>query len=180
MNKQNLPEEKNDLLERLASLSTERQGVSNQDFQPILDNLPVNVSLHDWHVIANFASEQLNFWEAEWLFSWEHSPNTKARAETEGWKRICKTKLPTSIDLIDEQHDLILLNHSLKRAVDYNESSPFRKFKAKVLSEASFKFDKIGFRGFASYLYAIALYPKGTVGRSRKQLKACSKRSTQG
>jgi hypothetical protein len=168
MDKQKLPEEKNDLLERLASLSKEGQGVSIQDFMPILDNLPVNVSLHDWHVITNFVSKQLNFWEAEWLFSWEHSPNTKAQAETEGWKLICKNKLPTSIDLIDRRHDLILLNHSLKRAVDYNESSAFRKFKAKVLSEASFKFDKIGLRWFASYLYATALYPKGTVGRSRK------------
>lgn len=165
-----------DLTERLSLLSKNSRGVSCQDFKCVLTEMPTSdIPIDAWYKITNFTSEQLGFWEAEWFFSWAHSPNTNAQSEMQEWKVVCracldalKDKIPTAVDQLEKQHDLIVLRYSIKRAADYNESTPFRKFKATALSTTSFKLNNIGFHRFASYLYALALYPKGTVGRANK------------
>jgi hypothetical protein len=169
-----LPELKSELLDRVSSLSKKGHGVHYEDFERVFsESAKEDVPVDGWRKITSFASDQLGFWEAEWLFSWEYSPNTKAKSEMHGWKIICeaclselKNKISEAPDMIEEQHELAVLKYSIKRAVDYSESKPSRKFKANVRSAILIKLDKIGFSGVASRLYARALYPKGTVGRA--------------
>jgi hypothetical protein len=174
MDKPKLPDGKSELLERITSPSKEVHGATYQDFERVFkESAKEDISVDDWRKITRFTSDQLGFWETEWLFSQAYSPNMQAKSEMDGWKMICeaclaelKNKIAAAADMIEEQHDLAVLKYSIKRAVDYNESKPSRKFKANVRSSILVKLDEIGLRRFASRLYARALYPKGTVGRA--------------
>lgn len=170
-----LPESKSELLDCVTSLSKEGHSVYYQDFERVFrESAKEDITVDGWRKITSFTSDQLGFWEAEWLFSSAYSPNTKAKSEMHGWKIICeaclgelKNKISAAADMVEEQHNLAVLKYSMKRAVDYNESKPSRKFKANVRSSILIKLDEIGLRRIASRLYVRALYPKGTVGRAR-------------
>ncbi len=162
-----------ELLEQIVSLSKEDQGVSYLIFEPVLDKILMgDIPVDIWHQITNFASDQLSFWSAEWYFSWARSPNEKAKSEMDRWELICrvcldtlKSKAPTVVIHIEKLHNLKVLRHSLKRAADHNESTLFRRVKSNILSFSSFKLNQIGLHKLSSWLYSLALYPKGTVGR---------------
>jgi hypothetical protein len=170
-----LPERRSELLDHITFFSKEGQGVHYQDFERVFrESAREDITVDGWRKITGFTSDQLGFWEAKWLFSWAYSPDTGAKSEMDGWKIICeaclgelKNKLSEAADMIEEQYDLAVLKYSLKRAVDYNDAKPTRKFKATVRSSLLIKLDKVGFRDVASRLYRRALYPKGTVGRER-------------
>jgi hypothetical protein len=169
-----LPELKSELLDCVTSLSQEGHGVHYLDFECVFrESAKEDITVDGWRKITSFTSDQLGFWEAEWLFSSAYSPNMKAKSEMHGWKIICeaclvelKNKISAAADMINEQHNLAVLKYSMKRAVRYNESKPSRKFKANVRSSILVKLDEIGLRRIASRLYVRALYPKGTVGRA--------------
>jgi hypothetical protein len=164
-----LPELKNALLDLATSLSKERHGVPYRDFERVFrESTKEDITVDGWRKITGFTSDQLGFWESAWLFSRAHSPNLQAKSEMQGWKTVCelKNKISEAADMIEEQHDLAVLKYSIKRAADYNESKPSRRFTAHVRSSLLIKLDEIGLRRVASRLYARALYPKGTVGRA--------------
>ncbi len=169
-----LPELKSELFDRLTCLSKEGHGVHYQDFERVFrESAKEDIMVDGWRKITSFISDQLGFWEAEWLFSPAYSPNTNAKSEMRGWMIICeaclgelKNKITEAADIVEGQHNLAVLKYSMKRAVDYDKSKPSRKFKANVRSSILIKLDEIGLRRVASRLYVRALYPKGTVGRA--------------
>ncbi len=170
MNDEPAPE--SDLLVRLESLTNRSMGVSYRDFERLLREGNASIPVSHLHQVLNFACDQMGFWEAEWFFSPAHSPNTVAKIEMEGWRilwqgifNILVENVPDTRDLLEQEQQLRLFGHSLRRGVEYNETKPFRKLTAIVLSQASFVFNKIGFHSIARNLYAWGLYPKGTVAR---------------
>jgi len=161
-----------DLLARLECLANRSMGMSYRDFERLLREGNASIPVSHLNQVHNFACDQLGFWMAEWSFSPAHSPNTVAETETEGWQILCQEIFNTLVenypdisDLFEQRRKLILLQHSLRRAVEYNKTKPFRKLTAIMLSQASFVFNKIGFHSIARNLYAWCLYPKGTVAR---------------
>jgi hypothetical protein len=147
-------------------------GVSYLVFERLLREGNASIPVSQLHQVLNFACDQMGVWEVEWFFSPAHSPNTIAKTEMEGWRilwqRIFNTlveNVPATRDLLEQEQQLKLLQHSLRRGVEYNKTKPFRKLTASLLSRASFVFDKIGFHSIARNLYAWGLYPKGTVAR---------------
>jgi len=175
MNDRRSVDPEKDLIKRVKSLSNGETGVSYQDFERVVrDNAPSDIKVSGRHEITSFASNQLGHWQAEYFFSMAHDPNSTAQAEMAGWKIICrdclealKNRIPLVGDQLEKKHNLIVLQHSLKQAIDHNKSSPLRKFRAAALSRMSFAMDRIGFKSLAMHMYSSSLYPKGTVGRTQ-------------
>lgn len=162
-----------DFLTRLESLANGRTRVPYREFESLLKELGnASIPVSHLHQVLNFTSDQLGLWEAQWLFSPAHSPNTLAKTEVEGWRILWQAlfdslaeKVPDTRALLEREQQLRLLQHSLERGVEFNKTKPLRKVTAIVLSQASFVLNKIGLRGIARNLYAWGLYPKGTVAR---------------
>jgi len=172
MNDKPVIDPKSDLIARMESLSKGSEGVSYRDFEHLLREME-NVSVPQLKQVVYFASDQLGFWEAEWLFSPADSPNTIAAAETEGWRLICRSctdalvkNVPDVRRPLEQQQNLTLLRHAIKRRVDYDKTRPLSRLAANVLGRMSFGLNKLGFEGIAKRLYSRGLYPKGTVGRT--------------
>jgi hypothetical protein len=166
------PSAERDLLTSLDSLANGRMGVSYREFERVLRDGDASIPVTCLHQVLNIACDQLGFWQAEWLFSPAHSPNTPAKTEMEGWQILWRgifdtlvENVPSTKDPLEREQNLKLLQHSLRRGVEYNETKPFRKIAATILSQASFVLNKIGLHSIANDLYAWGLYPKGTVAR---------------
>jgi len=167
------PSADRDFLARLESLTNRHTGVPYRDFASLLKELGnSSMPVSDLHQVLNFTSDQLGLWEAQWLFSPAHSPNTLAKTEAEGWRILWQAlfdslaeKVPDTRALLEREQQLRLLHHSLERGVEFNKTRPLRKVTAIVLSQVSFVLNKIGLHGIARNLYAWGLYPKGTVAR---------------
>jgi hypothetical protein len=161
-----------DLLARLESLADRNIGVSYRDFERLLKEGNASILVSQLREVHKFACDQMGFWAAEWFFSPAHSPNIVAKTEMEGWQILRQGSFDALVenvlnirDLLEKEQQLRSLHDSLRRGAEYNETKPFRKLTAIVLSEASFVFDKIGFHSIARKLYTWGLYPKGTVAR---------------
>jgi hypothetical protein len=163
---------KGNLIARMGFLSNGSAGVLCQDFERALKEMG-NVTISEWGQVVTFATDQLGFWEAEWLFSPAHCPNNFAAAEIDAWRllwHVCADelvkKVPEVKDQLENQKSLILLRHSFQRRVNYNKTRPLEKVFAIVLAKISFAFKKLGLISIAQKLYGRSLYPKGTVGRT--------------
>lgn len=172
MNDKPVIDPKSDPIARMESLSRGSAGVSHRDFERLLKEMG-NVSVPHLNQVVSFASEQLGFWQAEWLFSSAHNPNTIAAAETEGWRLIYRACSDTLVDHVPEvreqlerKHNLTLARHAVERKVDYGKARPLSRLAANVFSRMSFVLNKLGFESAAMRLYSRGLYPKGTVGRT--------------
>jgi len=163
---------KGDLIARMGFLSNGSSGVLCRDFERALKEMG-SVTISEWGQIVTFATNQLGFWEAEWLFSPAHCPNSLAAGEIDAWRllwHVCADelvkKVPEVKEHLENQKSLILLRHSLQRRVNYNKTRPLEKVFAIVLAKTSFALKKLGFTSIAQNLYGRSLYPKGTVGRT--------------
>ena len=162
----------NDLMTRLESFAKERMGVPYREFERVLRECDTSITVACLNQVLKLACDQWGFWEAEWLFSPAHSPNTLAKTEMEGWKALWRGSLDTLVetvpnvkDLLEQEQNLVVFGHSLRRAIEYNKTKPFRKIAAPMLSKLSIVLNKIGLHSIANDLYSWGLYPKGTVAR---------------
>jgi len=163
-----------DIPTRMRNLSNGNKGLSYQDFKQTLKEtryLPID----EFQEVVTFATDQYSFWSAEWLFSPADHPNTLAKAEIDGWRPlldVCTDELvkrvPKVKELLEEQKELCLLQHVIQRRRDYNKTRPLEKLLAIVLGKTSIALNKFGFKRIALKLYSYHLYPKGTIGRTRK------------
>lgn len=161
------------LLARLESLSKESPSVRHEDFERVLKGFQ-NITVSEWHKIVKFTSEQLGFWDAAMLFAPAISPNSVAEAEVTGWKMISEVCIKALVDqvpqiqaAVERQQRLISASCVVERRMEYNKTRPFQRCMASVLSRLSISLSKIGFNSIAKELYAISLFPPGTVGRLR-------------
>ncbi len=163
-----------DMLSRLESLSKGELGVPHEDFERMLREFG-NITISEWHKVVKFTSDQLGLWEAEWLFSPIHSPNTFAEEEVTGWQMISQVCINALVERVPEikgdierQQRLISVRCIVERRMDYNKTRLFQRVTASVLSRISIGLSRLGFKNIAEQLYATSLYPPGTVGRSKK------------
>jgi hypothetical protein len=163
-----------DITARMRSLANGKKGVSHRDFERVLrEREDIDITIKELRQLVSFATDQFGFWMAEWLFSPIQSPNMIAKAEVDGWRpllRVCTDqlvmKIPEVKEHLEKEQDLILLQHSLKRRIDFSKSRPFERYFAMIFSSVSIALDRVGFKGIAHKLYERSLYPKGTVGRA--------------
>ena len=174
MDDKTVHDNESDFIARMGSLSKESSGVSFRDFEALLKE-GGSLSVQHMKQVVYFASEQLGFWQAEWLFSPADSPNTIASAEAEGWRliyRACSDALLGQVSEVREQlehkHNLTLARHCMERNVDYNKTRPLSRLAVNVFSRMSIGINKLGFESIAMQLYSRSLYPKGTVGRIKE------------
>jgi hypothetical protein len=182
MDDQPIVDSESDLLSRLNSFSNNNTGMFHQDFvERILRKMNENVTASQWNQVVKLVSNQLGFWSAEWLFSPAHSPNIAAAAEVDGWKKIwtvCSDALvkqvPEIRDSNEKMHELILLQYVMKRRLDYDKTRPLEKIIGRIPGDLAIWLNKLGFKSMGKWVMTIALYPKGTTGRSwRNAAIAC-------
>ena len=120
----------NDLMTRLESFAKERMGVPYREFERVLRECDTSITVACLNQVLKLACDQWGFWEAEWLFSPAHSPNTLAKTEMEGWKALWRGSLDTLVetvpnvkDLLEQEQNLVVFGHSLRRAIEYNKQS---------------------------------------------------------
>jgi len=77
------PSVERDLLTRLDFLANGSMGMSYREFERVLRDGDASIPVTCLHQVLNIACDQLGFWQAEWLFSPAHSPNTLAKTEME-------------------------------------------------------------------------------------------------
>jgi len=161
-----------DITARMRNLSNGTKGVPLRDFERVIGELG-DITVSELKEVVYFATEQFGFWEAEWLFSPAHRPNTVAQAEIDGWKLVCRVlteelvkKVPEVRELSEKRQTQILLRHSLERRINYNKTKPLERLFALVFSTISIALYRLGFTSIAQKLYSYSLYPKGTVGRA--------------
>ena len=163
-----------DITARMRNLSNGRKGVSYRDLERLVREMG-DITVSELKEVVTFATDQYSFWSAEWLFSPADHPNTLAKAEIDGWRPlldVCTDELvkrvPKVKELLEEQKELCLLQHVIQRRRDYNKTRPLEKLLAIVLGKTSIALNKFGFKRIALKLYSYHLYPKGTIGRTRK------------
>ena len=147
---------------------------SYSDFERVLkENKQENIPIKQLQELMVLISNQMGYWESEWFFSPQHTPNEIAKSEIEGWEKIwetCFTKIVESVpnisELIITQHNLTKLQYSLSRRVKFNKLKPLEKFSTYVLSKVAFFMNNLGLHGAAERIYTASLYPKGTMGRA--------------
>lgn len=160
------------LLKRTEAILEGGKGVSSAVFLDLLREAPKEVSPSDLNKVVTMASEQIGYWEAEYLYSPADSPYEAAAAESRGWEQVwtaCSEALANCVpdvrDSLNRQQNMVVLSHHLRRRVEYNRTRPLQRFTCFVASHASFALKRIGLTSLAQTLYAYALWPAGTVGR---------------
>jgi len=129
------------LLERTEAISKGGKGVSSDDFRDLLRQAPKSISPSDMNKVVTTASEQVGYWEAEYLFSPADIPNDAAAAESAAWKSIWSacaeslTKLaPELREKLDEQQQTVAFHHHLCRRIEYNKARPFARIASWIFS----------------------------------------------
>ena len=161
------------ILNRIYDLTGDETYISYSVFDSVVkEQAEGNISIRDLHEALRFISNQYSLWLAKWYFSPAHSPDKIAESEVEGWRFIWQAfsnmlmeYVPDAMELITEEHNLTLVEHSLKSRVEFNETKPMEKLTSQVLGKTAMFLNKIGFKSIANNIYNAALYPKGTVGR---------------
>ncbi|MBK5275339.1 MAG: hypothetical protein JJE30_09850 [Desulfuromonadales bacterium] len=162
-----------DLLQYLQSQKTSSVGVPIKDVSCLLDGRPDNISVTELNELVKFASNQVGIWESEWMFSPSESPHLTAKEESEHWSKLWETWFETLSELIPDMkeqserlHSLSVIQYQLSKSVDYNKGRPLIKLISVSTAQIAITLNKLGIRGLAQHLYKLALYPKGTVGRT--------------
>lgn len=163
----------NDLLQYIQSQNSSGTGVTIANIEPLLKVMPDKITVAELNELVKFASNQVGIWEAEWMFSPSISPQLTAKTEADQWGRLWESWLESLSKLIpdvkeqsERAHRLTVLKHHLSKSVDYNKGKNLTKIISVSLSKIAIVLNKFGIHGLAEHLYMLALYPKGTVGRT--------------
>ena len=161
--------------DRLEALTTQTAGVAIEKFRAFLKDTPENkISIEQLNQIVNFASEQVGIWEAAYSFSSAHSPNIGAKNESEQWEELWKAwsallleQVPDLSDKVNHRHRLIVAGRSVETSIQHKSGKPLQRIAAAVLSRLAIGLGRLGIAGIPERLYALSLYPKGSVGRGK-------------
>jgi len=164
----------NDLASRLEALSSQMAGVTIERFKVFLKDVPEKMSVVELKQILDLASEQVGIWEAAYSFSPAHSPNVDARSESEQWEQLWNTwstllieRAPAIADDVRRKHRLIVARRSVEASLQCKSGKPLQRLTAAGLSRLAIGLGRLGVAGLSERLYALSLYPKGSVGRGK-------------
>lgn len=168
-----MAEEDSGLLATLRRVAADGGAIPHRDFQGALDREGSNVPAAEWSEVVTFASDQCARWGTQWLLSSAASSDARAREELEAWERsytacseLLVEQFPTVREALAKAHGLRAIGPALESRVRASEGNPFRRSFLALLSKAAILLNRVGFHRIAGSLYATALFPKGTVGRS--------------
>ena len=164
-----------DFADRMAALTNQTVGVTIEKFRTFLEGTAKDtMSIAQLNEIVNFASKQVGLWEAAYSFSPAHSPNIGAKNESEQWDELWKAwsallleKVPDIADEVNRRHRLIVARPSVETSLQNKSGKPLQRMVAAVLSWLAIGLGKFGIADIPERLYALALYPKGSVGRGK-------------
>ena len=164
-----------DFADRLAALTSQNVGVTIEKFRTFLEGTAKDtMSIAQLNEIVNFASKQVGVWEAAYSFSPAHSPNIGAKNESEqwgelwiAWSALLLEKVPDLSDKIKRRHHLIVAERSVETSLQHKSGKPLERIKAAALSRLAIGLGRLGVAGIPERLYALSLYPKGSVGRGK-------------
>jgi hypothetical protein len=121
-----------------------------------------------------FAAEQQGRWQCKWFFSPISDSDIDARDNMEGYFTIWKASAesitnidPNAYKILNEQRKLLNLKYSMERRLEETKNKSILTFRNVVLSKVSFFLNSIGFTNLSDRLYAIALFPSGSVGHEQ-------------
>ena len=157
----------------IKTLATKEEYVNYEDFDSNLKALEQQeFSVNELHELLNYSSNQYGYWMSKWYFSPQLNPDNDAKLQTEGWEKLSRAflsvlieNMPNAEAELQREYNLIAIQHSLKKRVDYNETRIIEKIFTYMLSKTAILLNSVGFSGIASSMYTKSLYPKGTVGR---------------
>lgn len=162
-----------ELLDCLRQLSDSKASASYREFQLLIDRAGREISLTGWNEVVTLVSDHCAHWQTQWLFSPSLSPDTRAAEESDGWRRVyaaCSGILidrsPHLRETIDRLHRLRCLDHAIQRRMQLSGGRIAERSYTALLSHAAILVGRVGLTRLAEHLYAMALYPKGTVGRA--------------
>jgi len=146
--------------------------VAHQQFRSALRRLGGTLSITELGKLGHFSADQWGRWQAQSDFSPMDQPDTVAASEAEGWKamwtvffdRVVKLA-PNAREETERSRRLTVMLHTLDKAQAYNQTNVFRKCFAPALSVMARVLYRVGVRGAAQELQAVALYPAGSIGR---------------
>jgi hypothetical protein len=142
----------------------------HREFEDLLRSTP-SVTAQEFAEIVKFAADQEGQWLARWSLSPATAPDDTARVEYLGWHQLWESCLeelveqvekPELRDALDRHRRLAALQHA---AASRLTSPAFQRVWNGFLSTLAIGLGRVGIDGPARTLYAMALYPAGSVGR---------------
>jgi hypothetical protein len=148
--------------------------IEAEEFQVYLQSdLDEQIKPSDFYLLLKFVSDQCAHWSAEWYFSAQSAPDFHAMEESERWSTlrhglvsVMEQYVDVSAEELEGQHNLTLLQESMRRRVEYNKSRPTERMYALFSGWVALQLNKIGLRSIANTIYTKSLYPKGSIGRN--------------
>ncbi len=149
--------------------------VRSEYFDRIVRDLVKGQSLSpvDLNEIVTMVADQQGRWECEYLFSPSVNPDVNARKEAVEYERIWRVLAESLVNVSPEIkestykiRDLLELKYSLDRRVKQTAHNPIALFTNLAIHKFARALFLLGFTSAGNKLEAIALYPRGSVGRT--------------
>jgi hypothetical protein len=152
--------------------------VSSREFAKLRFPFPTNaLTGREWTEVVDFVSDQYARWSARFQFSRAAKPDFEAKKEMDAWEQFYTTfldvlfeqvlpeQVPKLRELMNDVHVKFGVKHLIQRRVRDNEGKPFQRVVSLLFSRAGILANRVGVGPLGRRLYAVGLYPKGTVGR---------------
>ena len=167
-------ESKVKFLASIEALSGQQELVDHEQFHRDFESLPVDdFTPAEWKQVVDFSTDQVSRWQADWLFSSASSPNVRASAELEAWRQLWRifskslvNQIPEVGEPLRKQHDLTAAQYLLECRLRHDATDSWARITSSVLSRIAIILNGIGLQSVGRKLYCLALYPRGSVGRS--------------
>ncbi|MFI4922595.1 MAG: hypothetical protein ACHP6J_02645 [Burkholderiales bacterium] len=167
---------KTEFLASLERLTTEATSISHDEMVAAFKSVPDNnVTAAEWYKLVDFAVDQIGQWQVKWLFSSAQAPDTIAQTEADAWERLRDVFSKALVEIVPgiegelrHKKDLVIAQRLLEWKVQQDHGGRASKLASSVMSRLAITLNRFGCKGIAQRLYAKALYPPGTVGRTHR------------
>jgi hypothetical protein len=152
-------------------LSATNSLLPHRDFLKLLAENSVPLQLTEWNELVKFASNQCGRWQVRWLYSSATTPDKIAHQEWDGWHQLhtqlsddLLTHVPDAKPHLDRAHEFRALHHALTQGL--SQRGPVGRVWWGFVSQVALLLKRVGLGSIGLRLYSMALYPRGTVGRT--------------
>jgi len=139
-----------------------RQFVNEQSLTPV-----------ELSQLVQIAADQQGRWDCEWSFSPSSNPNLDAHKEASQYKKLWMVLAESLVNVTPQiketmikQRDLLGLKYCLKRRVEQTQHNRVATLVNVTIYKIARALFLLGFTAVGEKLYAISLYPRGTIGRT--------------
>jgi hypothetical protein len=122
--------------------------------------------------LLDVACDQSALWMTRWMLSPTTSPDKEARREFELWNSLHEAVLlelakhfPSLRELAEQKQTLAFVESAMRERLREIEKRPIHRFVIASTSRIGIFLNRAGYNRVGSRLHAVALFPKGSVGR---------------